>query len=59
MDKAYLNKAYAAAVQRLLIAGYGVEDIALRLRIDVSLLRRFVAILRRDGVLARMFGGAK
>lgn len=51
------NSNWQAKVRALLRDGYGVEDIALRLRCDVGDVRSEVAILRAEGELARMFGG--
>lgn len=43
---------HRAKVLNDLRAGYGVEDIALRLSIPVEVVRTIVADLRADGILA-------
>ena len=52
---AHANDAWQTVVRRLLREGYGVEDVAIKLRCDVDDVRREVAILRASGDLARMF----
>ena len=42
-----------------LIAGLGVEDIACRHGLDVSLIRRHVEAMRRNGVLASIIRQAR
>ena len=41
----------------LLAAGFGAEDIALRLKVDLRLVREFIAELRAEGLLDDLFGG--
>lgn len=40
----------------LLSDGFGVEDIALRLKVDLRLVRFFIAKLRAKGLLDEIFG---
>ena len=49
------NHKWIAQVRRLLMAGYGVEDIAIRLDCSVEDVRLEVKILREYGSLSRMF----
>jgi len=53
------NSNWQANVRTLLRQGYGVEDIALRLKCEADEVRREVAILRAEGWLSRAFGGAE
>lgn len=46
-----------ARVEKMLWQGYGVEDIAIRLRCEIEDVRRHVATLRKSARLAKMFGG--
>lgn len=46
---------WIGAVHNLLKQGYGVEDIAIFVKADVSDVRREVKTLRSLGVLERMF----
>jgi hypothetical protein len=54
---AQANSNWQARVRGLLRDGYGVEDIAVRLKCDVADVRAEVAILRADGQLAAIYGG--
>ncbi|SEU02728.1 hypothetical protein [Paracoccus homiensis] len=47
------------ATERGLREGLGVEDIAYRSGHPVELIRRHVTAMRRNGVLARMFGASE
>lgn len=49
------NTMWMVRVRELLREGYGVEDIALRLDCDVEHVRAEVAILRREGLLERLY----
>ena len=53
------NDAWQTAVRGLLKQGYGVENIAIKLKCDVQDVRREVAILRDSGEIARMFPARK
>lgn len=44
------------SVRTLLRAGFGVEDIALKLKCSVETVRRYVKRLREAGELREMFG---
>lgn len=49
------NSVWIARVRSLLRDGYGVEDIALRLKCSADDVRREVQILRDAGVLKDLF----
>jgi DNA-binding NarL/FixJ family response regulator len=51
------NSTWQGRVHALLRQGFGVEDIAVRLRLDVNSVRLEVAILREEGVLAEWWHG--
>lgn len=48
------NSAWQGKVSNLLAQGYGVEDIALRLRCKISDVRQEVEILRGEGKIERI-----
>jgi DNA-binding NarL/FixJ family response regulator len=48
---------WQSEVRALLSAGYGVEDIAVKLSVSPSSIREMVKIMRRNGVLDAMFLG--
>lgn len=59
MTGAQRNSNWQANVRTLLREGYGVEDIARRLRCSAENVRREVEILRAEGWLKRTFGGGE
>ena len=54
-DRLNENEVWQAAVCRMLMEGYGVEDIAKELNSDVEAVRKEVRILREEGRLMGMF----
>ena len=54
VTEAYIRR---ARICDLLAAGYGVEDIAIRMSIDVSTPRLIVAELRKSGKLKPLLTG--
>lgn len=54
-NKSYQNSQWICRVREELKAGFGVEDIAIRLNCDVADVRAEVGILREGGDLKRMF----
>ena len=48
---------WQSELRALLSAGYGVEDIAVKLSVRPSSIREMVKIMRRNGVLDAMFLG--
>lgn len=51
------RSAFVRTTKDLLLQGYGVEDIAIRIGCAVDEVRRLVKALRATGELKRMFGG--
>ena len=49
------SKIWKDYVSGLILDGYGVEDIALRLDCHVSHVREYVSELRRNGMLKKWF----
>lgn len=49
------NSQWIGSVNALLREGYGVEDIARRLKCSVEAVRLEVAILREEGLLERLY----
>lgn len=54
---AQANSQWICRVRESLREGYGVEDIALRLKCDVEDVRQEVKILREQGDLERIYRG--
>ena len=50
------SPAWRQRVEDHLLAGYGVEDIAIYLRCHVDRVRTYVVKLRADGTLERWWG---
>ena len=55
MNNGQLNSVWISNVKRLLLHGYGVEDIAHNIGGSADDVRNEVAILRAEGELRRMF----
>lgn len=56
MQLANRNSEWIGRVSKLLKAGFGVEDIAIKMNCHVDHIRDEVDILRLDGQLEKMFG---
>lgn len=54
MSKPKLN--WQAYVRSMLAKGYGVEDIAVKLKVKSDSVREMVKIMRRNGVLDKLYG---
>lgn len=54
-DQALRNSAWIGKVRQLLREGQGVEDIALKLKCDVTAVRSEVSILRELGELEGLY----